>query len=41
MGHVDLQHRAVIVRDRILKDYNWDEQARRIVEFPDGLVHKE
>lgn len=39
MERVELQRRATIIRNRILKDYNWDEQAHRIVKFVAGIVN--
>jgi glycosyltransferase involved in cell wall biosynthesis len=29
----ELQRRGTLIRRRILRDFNWDEQARRMVEF--------
>jgi glycosyltransferase involved in cell wall biosynthesis len=29
----ELQRRGALIRQRILRDFNWDEQARRMVEF--------
>ena len=33
MDRPELQRRGTAIRNRILRDYNWDEQARRMVEF--------
>jgi glycosyltransferase involved in cell wall biosynthesis len=33
MSRAELQRRAAIIRERILKEFNMDEQVRRIVEF--------
>ena len=38
MDRVELQRRGTAIRNRVLKDFNWDAQARRIVEFLTGLV---
>ena len=29
----ELQRRGTLIRERVLRDFNWDEQARRMVEF--------
>jgi glycosyltransferase involved in cell wall biosynthesis len=33
MNRAELQCRAKIIHDRIVKNYSWEEQSRRIVEF--------
>lgn len=33
MERVELQRRAAIIHDRIVKNYSWGEQARRVMEF--------
>jgi len=38
LERTELQRRAFIIRERMLKEFNWDEQARRIVEFLDGIL---
>jgi len=38
MDRVELRRRGTAIRNRILKDFNWDIQARRMVEFLTGLV---
>jgi glycosyltransferase involved in cell wall biosynthesis len=38
MDRVELQRRAEIIHDRIVKNYSWKEQARRIVEFATMLT---
>ena len=38
MDRTELQRRAKIVHERILKNYSWEEQARRAVEFITRLV---
>ena len=40
MDRVELQRRGTAIRNRILKEYNWDAQARRIVEFLGKVVEK-
>ena len=40
MERAELQRRAAIIRTRMLKEFNWDEQSRRIVEFTRGIVNK-
>ncbi|HEY1663615.1 MAG TPA: glycosyltransferase [Verrucomicrobiae bacterium] len=37
MDRAELQRRATIIRDRIVKDYSWEEQARRIAVFINTL----
>lgn len=34
----ELQRRGTVIRQRIVSEYNWDEQARRIVEFICGIL---
>jgi glycosyltransferase involved in cell wall biosynthesis len=38
MSRAELQRRAKIIRERIVDNYSWGEQSRRIVEFLSGLV---
>jgi glycosyltransferase involved in cell wall biosynthesis len=38
MDRNELRRRGTAMRNRVLKDFNWDVQARRIVEFLEGLV---
>lgn len=38
MDRAELRRRATIIHDRIVKNYSWEEQSRRIVEFLVGLV---
>ncbi len=38
LDRAELQRRGAALRHRILRDYNWDTQARRMVEFLAGLV---
>ena len=38
MERAELQRRATIIHDRIVKDYSWEEQARRIIEFIAALA---
>jgi glycosyltransferase involved in cell wall biosynthesis len=38
MDRTELQRRGTSIRNRILKEYNWDEQARRMVEFLGSMV---
>lgn len=40
MDRVELKRRGTAIRNRLLKDYNWDAQARRIIEFLNGVVEK-
>jgi glycosyltransferase involved in cell wall biosynthesis len=40
LSRAELQRRATIIRDRIIKNYSWAEQARRIVEFLNKLVDR-
>jgi glycosyltransferase involved in cell wall biosynthesis len=37
MERAELQRRGVAIRDRVLQEYNWDAQARRIIEFLKGI----
>jgi glycosyltransferase involved in cell wall biosynthesis len=39
MDRAELQRRGAAIRNRLLKDYNWDEQGRRMVSFIAGLVN--
>jgi hypothetical protein len=38
MDRVELQRRAAIIHERIVSNYSWREQARRIVEFLNKLT---
>jgi glycosyltransferase involved in cell wall biosynthesis len=38
MDRDDLQRRGAIIRQSILSEYNWDAQARRIIEFLEAIV---
>jgi len=38
MDRAELQRRGKAIRDRILREFNWDAQARRIIDFLDGIV---
>ena len=38
MDRAELHRRGTAIRNRILKDFNWDAQAGRIVEFLTGLL---
>ena len=38
MERAELRRRAKIIHDRIIKDYSWGEQSRRVVEFLERLV---
>lgn len=38
MKREDLAGRATIIRERILKEFNWDEQSRRIVMFIEEVI---
>ena len=38
MNRAELQRRGKAIRDRILREFNWDAQARRIIDFLDGIV---
>ena len=38
MDRAELQRRAAIICDRIVKNYSWEEQSRRICEFLEGVV---
>jgi glycosyltransferase involved in cell wall biosynthesis len=39
MDRAELQRRGKAIRDRILREFNWDAQARRIVEFLEGILN--
>ncbi len=39
MKRAELQQRGTAIRNRLLKDFNWDEQGRRMVEFLSGVVN--
>ncbi len=39
MDRAELQRRGTAIRSRVLKDFNWDEQSRRMVEFLTELVN--
>jgi glycosyltransferase involved in cell wall biosynthesis len=34
----ELQRRGTAIRQRIINEYNWDAQARRMVAFLQGIV---
>jgi glycosyltransferase involved in cell wall biosynthesis len=38
MDRAELQRRGILIRNRILKDFNWDEQARRML---DSRLHRD
>ena len=38
MDRRDLQRRGAAIRQRIVNEYNWDAQARRIVDFLNSIV---
>ena len=38
IDRAELQRRGMAIRNRILKDFNWDTQARRMIEFLTRLV---
>jgi glycosyltransferase involved in cell wall biosynthesis len=38
MDRAELQSRGTAIRKSILKDFNWDAQAHRMVEFLNGIV---
>jgi hypothetical protein len=38
MDRNELQRRGGIIRQRIVNEYNWEAQARRMVDFLTGLV---
>jgi len=38
LPRTELQRRGTAIRTHVLKNFNWDEQARRMVEFMDGVV---
>jgi glycosyltransferase involved in cell wall biosynthesis len=38
MDRAELQRRGTAIRNRILRDFTWDEQARRIIDFLEGIV---
>ena len=38
MDRAELQRRGMAIRNRILKDFNWDAQARRMVDFLEGVL---
>ncbi len=40
MDRAELQRRGTAIRERVLKDFNWDAQARRMVEFLTGILKK-
>jgi len=37
MDRHELAKRGTAIRNRLLKEYNWDHQAQRMVEFLTGL----
>jgi glycosyltransferase involved in cell wall biosynthesis len=38
MDRAELQRRGAAIRHRVLKEFNWEVQARRMVEFLNNLV---
>ena len=38
MNHAELQRRGTAIRNRIRREFNWDEQARRMIEFLTGIL---
>jgi len=38
MARPELQRRAAIIRERMIKEFNWDEQSRRIVVFLEEIL---
>jgi glycosyltransferase involved in cell wall biosynthesis len=38
MDRAELQRRGAAIRNRILQEFNWDEQARRMIEFLTGIL---
>jgi glycosyltransferase involved in cell wall biosynthesis len=38
LDRAELQRRGTAIRNRLLKDFNWDEQARRMVDFMTGVL---
>ena len=38
MNRSELQRRGNVIRQRIVHEYNWDAQARRMVEFFEGIM---
>ena len=38
MDRAELQRRGTAIRDRILREFNWDAQGRRMVEFLTGIL---
>jgi glycosyltransferase involved in cell wall biosynthesis len=38
MNRVQLQDRGSAIRNRVLKDFNWDVQGRRVIEFLTGMA---
>jgi glycosyltransferase involved in cell wall biosynthesis len=38
MDRAELQRRGKAIRDRILREFNWDAQARRMIEFLTGIL---
>lgn len=39
MDRTELQRRGTAIRNQVLKGFNWDEQARRMVEFLTNIVN--
>ncbi len=37
LDRTELQRRGAAIRERVLKDFNWDAQARRMIEFLSGI----
>ena len=40
MDRAELERRGKAIRERILREFNWDAQASRMVEFLTGIVRK-
>jgi glycosyltransferase involved in cell wall biosynthesis len=40
MDRTELQRRGTAIRNRILREFTWDEQARRMIEFLTRIVRK-
>ena len=38
MERAELQRRGTAIRERILKQFNWGEQGRRMIDFMQGLM---
>ena len=40
MDRAELRRRGTAIRNRVLKDFNWDAQARRVVDFLTGIANR-